>query len=374
MTDQPRVLHVLEALEGGTARHLVDIATHATGSAHEVAIPPRRIGGLTDETARPRLEAAGIPVHLLPMERTPWAPANARSWRMLHRLVQSQRPDIVHGHSSIGGLLARLVAGGHRRPAVYTPNGITGVRAGVVVERLLRARTTAFVATSPSEADRAAQLHLTTGRRVAVIPNGIELAVPPAPIDLRTELGLPAETPLIGSISRLVPQKAPEDLVAACAAVLHRVPDAHAVVIGDGELAGAYDAAVARTGMAHRLHRIPSLDGAGGVLGQLDVFLLASRFEGGPYAPLEAMRASTPVVLTDVVGSRDAVEDGASGRLVPPGRPDLLGAAVADLLLDRAERARLGAGGRARVVERFDVRAMGRALDELYVAVLEGRD
>ena len=103
-----------------------------------------------------------------------------------------------------------------------------------------------------------------------------------------------------------------------------------------------------RPGARGRLHRIPSLDGAGGVLDQLDVFLLASRFEGGPYAPLEAMRARTAVVLTDVVGSRDAVEDGESGRLVPPGRPDLLGAAVADLLLDDQERTRLAAGGRAR--------------------------
>jgi glycosyltransferase involved in cell wall biosynthesis len=370
--DRPVVLHVLEALEGGTARHLGDIATHATGSRHHVVIPVRRVGGLTDETALPRLEAAGAEVHLVTMHRAPWSPANAGALRHVRHLVRSIRPDVVHGHSSIGGLLARLATSPSARPTVYTANGVTGVRVGVLVERALRRRTTAFVATSASEADHAARLGLTRGVRVAVIPNGIELEAPPSPLDLRTTLGIPAGAPLVGSISRLVPQKAPGDLVAACRVVLERVPDAHAVVIGDGELVAEYEAAVDAAGLRGRLHRVPSLDRAGGVLDQLDVFLLASRFEGGPYAPLEAMRAGTAVVLTDVVGSRDAVVDGASGRLVTAGRPDLLGAAVVALLQDPDERRRLGAGGRSRVVAHFDVHAMGTALDELYRSLLDG--
>jgi glycosyltransferase involved in cell wall biosynthesis len=365
MTDgrRPKVLHVLEALEGGTARHLVDIATYATGSDHEVVIPPRRVGGLTDETARPRLDAIGTPVHLVGMHRAPWSPANGPALVALRRLVREVQPDVVHGHSSIGGLLARLVAG--RRPVVYTANGITSVRAGIAVERALARRTRVFVATSPSEGVLAERLHLVgPGGRVAVIPNGIELTEPPA------TLGLPADALLIGSLSRLVPQKAPTDLVAACRLVLEAEHEAHAVVIGDGELADEYEAAVDASGVRDRLHRIPSLDGAAGVLGQLDVFLLASRFEGGPYAPLEAMRAGTPVVLTAVTGNRDAVEDGVSGRLVPEGRPDLLGEAVLALLRDPALRTRLAGGGRARVAERFDVRSMGAALDEVYRSLL----
>jgi glycosyltransferase involved in cell wall biosynthesis len=365
------VLHVLEALEGGTARHLCDIATHAVGADHLVVIPERRVGGLTDETARARLEAAGAEVHLLDLRRTPWSPANLRALVRLRGLVRRLAPDVVHAHSSIGGLLARLAADGRRPPVVYTANGITSARAGVVVERALRRRTTAFVATSDSEAEHAAQLGITRGIRTVVIPNGIEPDPPPSPLDLRTELGIPADAPLVGSISRLVPQKAPVDLVAAARAVVDAVPEAHVVLIGDGELRAEYEAAVDAAGLRDRLHRIASLPGAAGVLDQLDVFLLASVFEGGPYAPLEAMRAGTAVVLTDVVGSRDAVEDGTSGVLVPPARPDLLGGAVVELLRDPARRDRLGAAGRARVAERFDVRAAGAALDRLYAELAE---
>jgi glycosyltransferase involved in cell wall biosynthesis len=363
------VVHVLEALEGGTARHLCDIATHATHTRHVVVIPERRVGGLTDETARGRLEAAGAEVHVLGMRRTPWSPANAGALLALRRLLRAVRPDVVHGHSSIGGLLARVAAGKHGPPAVYTANGITQVRVGVAVERALRRWTAAFVATSESEGALAAQRGLADPERIVVIPNGIELEAPPAPLDLRSTHGIPDGAPLVGSIARLVWQKAPEDLVAAFAAVAARHPEARFVVIGGGELEQSFEAAVDAHGLRGRLTRIDALPGAGGVLDQLDVFVLASRFEGGPYAPLEAMRVGTPVVLTDVVGSRDVVEDGVSGRLVPPRDPVALGNAVADLLDQPAERARIGAAGQRRVAERFDVRRMAADLEAVYERV-----
>ena len=360
------VLHVLEAIEGGTSRHLIDVVTHAAGTEHVVVVPPVRVGGLTDPTALDRLRDAGAEVRLLRMHRTPWSPANAVAVTRLRALIRGLRPDVVHGHSSIGGLLARLAATGTGLPTVYTPNGITQVRAGIAVERLLRGRTTMFVAVSASEAALALQLRLIGRRGIVVIPNGIELGAPEPPLDLRAELGLGADTPLVGTIARLVPQKAPEDFVAACATVARLVPAARFVLIGSGELEAEVEQAVDRAGLRDRLIRIPALPGAAGVLGQLDVFALSSRFEGGPYSPLEAMRAGVATVLTAVVGSRDTVQDGVSGVIVPPGEPEQLGQAIADLLTDAPRRQAMAVAGRARVVARFDVRHMGAALDALY--------
>jgi glycosyltransferase involved in cell wall biosynthesis len=374
LRDRPRVLHVLEALEGGTSRHLIDVVTHATGSDHPVVVPPHRVGAPTDETALAHLGAAGATIRLLEMHRTPWSPANGLALRGLRRLLRKERPDVVHGHSSIGGLLARVAASGTRVPTVYTPNGITQVRAGIAVERMLRGRTTMFVAVSASEADLALQLRLIGRRGIVVIPNGIELAAPAPPLDLRAELGLDADTPLVGTIARLVPQKAPEDFVAACATAARLVPEARFVLIGSGELEAEVDQAVDRAGLRDRLMRIPALAGAAGVLGQLDVFALSSRFEGGPYSPLEAMRAGTAVVLTEVVGSRDTVEHGVSGLVVPPAAPEQLGQAIADLLTDPHRRRAMAAAGRARVAARFDVRHMGAALDALYDQLRARRD
>jgi glycosyltransferase involved in cell wall biosynthesis len=366
MAERPRVVQVLEALEGGTSRHLIDVVRHATGTDHVVVVPSRRVGGVTDERAIPALEAAGADIRLLEMHRTPWSPANGRALPRLRRLLREVAPDVVHGHSSIGGLLARVASTGTGIPTVYTPNGVTNVRAGLLVERALRRRTGTFVAVSGSEAELARRLRLAAEASIVVIPNGIDLEVPPAPLDLRAHLGVAPDAPLVGTIARLVPQKAPEDFVAACARIAPAVPEARFVLIGTGELEERVDAEVARAGLSDRFSRIPVLDGAAGVLDQLDVFALSSRFEGGPYAPLEAMRAGTAVVLTDVVGSRDSVEDGVSGRIVPPGDPAQLADAVIGLLESPDERLRMGTAGRQRVAERFDVRSMGRSLDALY--------
>jgi glycosyltransferase involved in cell wall biosynthesis len=364
----PLVLHVLEALEGGTARHVVDLVRTVAGTRHAVAIPPERRGGLTDRRAEGDLRAAGADVRLVPMHRTPWAPTNATALARVRRLVRTLRPDVVHGHSSVGGVLARLAVAGTGVACAYTPNGIAHVRLARIVERRLRPLTDRFVAVSPSEGELAVALGLIHADHLVVIPNGVALE-PPPPVGLRDRLGVPPGAPLVGSIARLVPQKAPEDLVAAALAVAAAVPEAHVVLIGDGPQARAVDAAVAASGVAGRVHRIAELPGAAGALPELDVFFLASRFEGAPYAPLEAMRAGVPVVLTDVVGSRDAVEPGTSGLLVPVGRPDALADAVVGLLRDPDRRRTIGAAGAARLRARFDVRAMGRSLEALYTSL-----
>lgn len=364
------VLHVLEALEGGTARHLVDLVRSTTGTDHVVVLPPERVGGVTDTAAAGQLLDAGAELHHLPMRRTPWSPGNAAALVRLSVLVRRVDPDVVHGHSSIGGLLARTAATGRRYPTVYTPNGVTDVAAGRWVERRLAPLTDRVVAVSASEADAVASAGLAPTARIVTIPNGIDLA-PPPPIDLRGQLGLGPDVPLVGSIARLVPQKAPLDLVTAMAAVHRRRPDARFVIVGDGALAAEVDTAVERLGLSDALHRIPVLEGASGALGDLDVFLLTSRFEGGPYAPLEAMRAGTPVVLTDVVGSRDTVEPGRTGLLVAPGDPEAAANAVVGLLADPAAAAGLVDRARRALAERFDVRAMGARHDALYAEVAQ---
>jgi glycosyltransferase involved in cell wall biosynthesis len=102
------------------------------------------------------------------------------------------------------------------------------------------------------------------------------------------------------------------------------------------------------------------------VLAELDVFMLLSRYEGGPYAPLEAMRAGVPVVLTDVVGSRDVIEDGASGHLVPPAHPETA-ATVAVRLLDAPEdRSMMVKAAYLRLYRLFDRESMGEAHSRLY--------
>jgi glycosyltransferase involved in cell wall biosynthesis len=102
------------------------------------------------------------------------------------------------------------------------------------------------------------------------------------------------------------------------------------------------------------------------LLPAFDVFALPSRYEGLPVAICEAMVCGIPVVATAVNSVSDVVCPGESGLLVPPGRPDLLAAAVAHLLDRPADAARMAAAARARIDSRFSERALGETLAAAY--------
>lgn len=361
---KPVVLHVVEALEAGVARHVVDVVRNTNGATHEVALPSKRVGWETDERAAAALVDAGARLHVVEMRRSPPRPENIRALLQLARLVRRLRPSVVHGHSSIGGALGRLASWGTPARRVYTPNGVNTSKPIVAVERRLGRLTDVLIAVSESEAAVVSRLGLVAPDRLQVVVNGIDVALPPPAPDLRAQLGLSPDVPLVGSIGRLVPQKAPEEFVRACATVAVERPDTHFVHVGTGPLAGALDAAIAAHSLEHRFHALGPVAGAACLVGQLDVFVLTSRFEGCPYSALEAMRAGIPVVLTDVAGNRDVIEHGASGLLAP----DAAGVAraVTGLLADAAARRKIGEAGRERLRQRFDVRQMGEALSDLY--------
>ena len=361
------VLHALEALEGGTARHVTDVVRHVEGVTHHVALPPRRVGGGTDEQARPAMEEAGATVHLLPMRRLPVAPANAVALVALRRLAARLRPDVIHGHSSIGGALARMAVGTDTW-RVYTPNGLHPSAAAAWLEGRLGRRTDRLVAASPSEARIAAARGIVPTERIVTIANGIDLTGAPAgwPDGLRADLGVDAGAPLVGFVGRLVPQKAPLDFVDMAARIHAERPPVRFVMIGGGPLEGRVAAAVSAGGLDGIVHLVRHRPGAAAVMDELDALVLPSRYEGGPYAPLEAMRAGTPVVVSDAVGNRDVVADRESGLVVRVGDVDALAGAVVELLSDPALARRLAGAARRRLADRFDVRAMAESLSRLY--------
>jgi glycosyltransferase involved in cell wall biosynthesis len=369
-----RVLHVLEALTGGTSRHVADIVANARASEHVVVVPPERVGDVTDHRAVEQIKDARGTVHVIDMRRMPVHPANATALAAVLRLVNTERIDVLHGHSSIGGVLARVAARRHRRPVVWTPNGVMTSRPVVAIERKLARWTDAIVAVSPSEAELLGRLRIARAEQLLMIPNAIDITPAADGTDLRALTGIPADAKIVGSIARLVPQKAPLDYVEVCRRVSESRPDVHFVLIGDGKLAGEVDAAVARWDRAGRFHRLRALPNAARVLGQMDVFVLTSRYEGAPYAALEAMREGAPMVLTRVVGSADLVSDGETGLLCEGG--DLAGMAklIQDILDNEKKSTLLTKRARELLVTSYDVRGFGRAHDDLYERLGRHRD
>jgi glycosyltransferase involved in cell wall biosynthesis len=169
---------------------------------------------------------------------------------------------------------------------------------------------------------------------------------------------------VVGTVGRLDFQKAPEDFVTGLAQLGRN--DVFGVWIGDGPLRGRTEKLAAKRGLSGRMLFTGERNDVSALLPGLDVFAMASRYEGLPCAVVEAMVAALPVVATAVNAVPDIVVAGETGLLVPAGHPELLGRAIGHLLEHPAEAARLGAAGRAQLSADMAPAALGTVLAETY--------
>jgi len=189
---------------------------------------------------------------------------------------------------------------------------------------------------------------------------------------IRAHLGLDESCRVVTTIGRLAPQKGQQYLIDAVPAILARVPDAHFLILGEGPLGESLAAQVESAGLGHAVHLLGVRNDVRDVLLGSDLFVLPSLWEGLPNVVLEAMAAGLAVVATAVDGTPELVRDGETGVLIPPARPDLLAAAVSDLLADPAHAARLGQAGQQRALAHFSRRRNVQAYLDLYASI--GRD
>lgn len=203
--------------------------------------------------------------------------------------------------------------------------------------------------------------------RLIVIRNGL-WDRPPARsrATVRAVLGADASQPLVLTAARFTPQKGHAVLIDALPVVLARHPALRVWLAGHGPLENDLRREVEKRGLGPVVHFLGQRGDVPDLLAAADLFVLPSRFEGLPLAALEAMAASRPVVATRVGGTDEAVLDGVTGRLVEPGDPEALGAAIAASLACPEMAARFGAAGRARFLGAFTASRMADETARLY--------
>ena len=190
---------------------------------------------------------------------------------------------------------------------------------------------------------------------VGTIHNGIRVVEVPSRASSSTGS-------VIGSIGRLDEQKGFAALVEA----LVELPVASAVIVGHGPQRQALEARAAALGVSSRLQLTGWSDDARRYLPTFDVFVLPSLNEGFPLVIVEAMLAGLPVVATAVGSVPEAVEDGKTGFVVPPGDTPALVAAIKRLLEAPDLRRQFGQAGRDRAEREFTAGAMAARYEHLY--------
>lgn len=325
----------------------------------------------------PRRE--GFRILPVPMARSLSPLAQARAFAALLAAFRAERFDLVHAHMPISGLLARAAARAAGVPRIaYTGHGFLFNQPGPWWRRALSLRlerlggriTDVFLTVSEEEAADAHRLGIHP--RAVAVRNGRDPAVfrpdPAARAALRAELGAREGDCVVIAVSRLVRHKGHPELLRAMESA---PPNAVLWVVGErlpsdhGEDLEPHFARAAAA-LGPRLKRLGYRHDVARLLAAADVFALPSHFEGLPMSVIEAMLTGLPVVATDIRGPREQVVQGETGLLVPPAAVAPLAEAIARLAADPALRARMGAAGRARALERFtEAAVVARTLDLL---------
>ncbi len=182
----------------------------------------------------------------------------------------------------------------------------------------------------------------------------------------RFQLNLSQETALVVMVARFQPVKGHHTFQAMAQQVALQIPDAHFVIAGEDTFGVTKDEVYRQSMLEQaktdpllrkRLHYIGFRDDVEKILAAADVVVCASDFESYGKVNIEAMSTGTPVVSTNRGGPSETVVDGETGYLVPPDNPQALATQVIRLLNDPAERQRLGANGRQRILEHFSAKA-----------------
>lgn len=368
-----RVLHVVRPAAGGIKNHLLDLigGSHGGGFHHLVACPP---GSLADALA-----ARGIETFCLPLggEISPWR--DLACVRLLVSLLKRCRVDVVHAHSYKAGLVGRLAARAAGVPAVVLTvhSSILQDRRSpwkkhlfAVTERLLAGLTDRIITVSRDLGREIADRKMVPREKLVTIYNGIvpeRFNKPPDREYLQKIIGIPAGKKVVGTVSRLAPQKGVGDFIKAAARLSGEKEGVVFLVAGDGPLRADLERRAGEENLSGRLFFIGERQDVQIILPCLDVLVLASVTEGMPLTVLEALAAGCPVVATRVGGIPEVISDGVNGLLVSPGDAQGMAASILRLLEDPAASRKMGEEGRKRVAGSFTVDKMVGGTEQVYI-------
>jgi glycosyltransferase involved in cell wall biosynthesis len=360
-----RVLMLVDSLlPGGAERFATTLAVRLDRSRFEPLVCVSRTmtqpSPLVDD-----LRSAGVPI--LTLTRTSWR--SLLAWRPLLALLRREQVDILHSHMFGSNVWGAPIATLGRVPVfVAHEQGFTfdGARLRPFLDRQLIARAADAVIVVSQEDERTMiEVGGIPPEKLRLVRNGIA-APTPSGNDVRSELGIPPDAPVVGAIAVLRPEKALDVLVSAASLLAAELPGLRVLIAGGGPDEGRLRALVRELGLEETVLLLGLRRDVADVLAAVDVVALTSDREGTPLALMEAMAAAKPIVATNVGGIPDLVEDGVHGLLVPPRDPSALADALGRLLGDALLRDALGRNGQERQRQEFDVGVAVKRVEAIY--------
>lgn len=385
-SDKVRVLRVIGRLNvGGPSIHVVNLTAGLDPSRFDqllvVGKESRDEGSMLDYAL-----SRGVWPHRISEIVTSFnlAPRDAAALRRLWTLMRWYRPQIVHTHTAKAGLLGRLAARLAGVPIVvhtfhgHVLHGYYGALRNWALrcmERTLASVSDRLVTVSERVKQDLIGYGVASASKITVIPLGLDLE----PFSkarrrrggFRREMGISAETKLIGIVGRIFPIKNHALFIEAVARIAAVERAARFVVVGDGALRPMIEDQARRLDIAERIVFTGWRSDLPQIYADLDTLVVTSKNEGTPLSAIEAMATGCPVVATCVGGVPDIIADEITGRLVASGDAGGICRAVIDLLNDPRKAARISANAMTAAHQRFAVKRLIADVNRLYDKLLD---
>jgi len=365
---RPAILQLITTLDPGGAEHQLLTLVRRLRDRFRFEVAYFKGGG----ALAPQFEALGIRVHRLDIRR--WADPGCLV--RLGRLVRSLRPDLVVTHLFKADVYGALAAIGTDIPLVshkhnedrFLLNPFFGALGLATAARCRR-----LVAVSEAVARFHSQRAGFPPERFVRVLHGIEGDPPGVPAhEMRRRLGIDEEALLLGTAARLTHQKGLDTLIRAVRRLVERDDRFRfrCLIAGVGEDRDSLASLCRELDLGERVRLLGRVADIPAFLQALDIFILPSRWEGLGVVLLEAMANGCPIVASRVGGIPEVVEDGRTGRLVPPDDPVALATTVLELARDRTQRRRLADAGRSAFERRFTASRMAEETAAVYEGVM----
>ena len=380
-----KVLFIITQAEiGGAQKHVIDLASELSKTGEfECAVASE-----PNENFAKILKENGVefsPIKRLQRSINPLSDLFALF--EIYNLIKSQKPDIVHLHSSkagVLGVLAGRMAG--VKKIVFTAHGWVfneqlpwfKKRLYILISRFTALFQDSIICVSEYDKTAALKYKIAPEKKLFVIPNGINveklkfLEKEQAKKQIQ-EIGnwkLEIGNFIVGSIANLYKNKAIDVLIEAAREIKNKKENIKNeflfLVIGEGKERENLELRIKNYELSDHFFLIGAVPEAWKYLKAFDIFVLPSLKEGFPYAILEAMAAGLPIVASKVGGIPEMIAGGENGLLIKPGDAKELAAAILRLSQDEEMAKKLGNEAERTVKEKFGLQEMVKKTTEVY--------
>lgn len=303
--------------------------------------------------------------------------SDLKAIKRVRALIKKYNPDIVYAHSSKAGAIARVADIGLKNYCVYNPHGWAfNIRCSAkkktmytAIEKVAAPFCDKILCISDAEKQSALKKRICKEDKLQVIFNGVDIETYESSEHgkvKRADLNIPEDAFVVGMVGRISPQKAPDVFVKMAKIVRDKIPNAHFIIVGNGNQEAEVRKYAEDNGFSDRLHITGWVDDSMSYVELFDIACLLSRWEGFGLALPEYMMAGKPIVASKVDAIPNIIRDGKNGLLVEV--DDDIGASKAVLRIYREDelRNRLVAQGMEDVHKKFNARRVSEEHEMLF--------